>query len=122
MLKNYLPIINNVTLYPSDKWSEDSAVVEETYQTEAGTDQASVTRYDKLTVSAQYRCNSEWYGTFKKWSKTDQLSVSLYDPIAKGYSNRTMRMRNFKADLIENTEGYKDSDGIWDISFDLEEF
>lgn len=69
-----------------------------------------------------YRCNSEWYGTFKVWSKIDTLSVSVYDPTVKGYKNRTMRMRKFKADLIENTEGVKDSDGIWDVSFDLEEF
>ena len=48
--------------------------------------------------------------------------MSVYDPTVKGYKNRTMRMRKFKADLIENTEEVKDSDGIWDVSFDLEEF
>ena len=121
MLKNNLPIINNVELFPSDKWDEDSAVVEETYQTEAGTDQASVTRYDKLTVSAQYRCKEEWYSRFKGWSQRDTLSVSIYDPVVKGRKNRTMRMRKFKATLIENTEDVEDTNGVWDVSFDLEE-
>ena len=58
MLKDYPTIINNIQLFPPDKWEETSEVVEETYQTEAGTDQASVTRYDTPAVDAQYRDNS----------------------------------------------------------------
>ena len=48
MLKDYPTIINNTQLFQPNKWEETSKVVEETYQTEAGTVQVSVTRYDKL--------------------------------------------------------------------------
>lgn len=54
MLKDYPTIINNTQLFQPNKWEETSEVVEETYRTEAGTDQVSVTRYDKLSVDAQY--------------------------------------------------------------------
>ena len=122
MLKDYPTIINNIQLFSPDKWEETSEVVEETYQTEAGTDQASVTRYDKLTVDAQYRVNSEWLKKFKMWAKVDSLDVSIYDATANGYTNRVMRMRDFKASPVEWSERMKDTDGIWNISFSLEEF
>ena len=122
MLKDYPTIINNIQLFPPDKWEETSEVVEETYQTEAGTDQASVTRYDKLAVDAQYRVNSEWLKQFKMWAKVDSLNVSIYDATANGYTNRVMRMRGFKASPVEWSERMKDTDGIWNISFSLEEF
>lgn len=122
MLKDYPTIINNIQLFPPDKWEETSEVVEETYQTEAGTDQASVTRYDKLAVDAQYRVNSEWLKQFKMWAKVDSLDVSIYDATANGYTNRVMRMRGFKASPVEWSERMKDTDGIWNISFSLEEF
>ena len=122
MLKDYPTIINNIQLFPPDKWEETSEVVEETYQTEAGTDQASVTRYDKLAVDAQYRVNSEWLKQFKMWAKVDSLDVSIYDATANGYTHRVMRIRDFKASPVEWSERMKDTDGIWNISFSLEEF
>ena len=122
MLKDYPTIINNIQLFPPDKWEETSEVVEETYQTEAGTDQASVTRYDKLAVDAQYRVNSEWLKQFKMWAKVDSLDVSIYDATANGYTIRVMRIRDFKASPVEWSERMKDTDGIWNISFSLEEF
>ena len=122
MLKDYPTIINNTQLFQPNKWEETSEVVEETYKTEAGTDQVSVTRYDKLSVDAQYRVNSEWLKQFKMWSKVDSLDASIYDATANGYVNRVMRMRNFKDSPIEWSERMEDPDGIWDVSFSLEEF
>lgn len=122
MLKDYPTIINNTPLFQPNKWEETSEVVEETYKTEAGTDQVSVTRYDKLSVDAQYRVNSEWLKQFKMWSKVDSLDASIYDATANGYVNRVMRMRNFKDSPIEWSERMEDTDGIWDVSFSLEEF
>lgn len=122
MLKDFPVKINGTVLFEPSKWEEDSAVIENKYETEAGTDQVSVTRYDKLTVSVQYRCHSEWLAGFKQWSQTDILMVDIYDAQAKGYKRRTMRLRNFKTSLIEFSEKVKDTNGVWDVSFTLEEF
>ena len=89
MLKDYPTIINNIQLFPPDKWEETSEVVEETYQ---------------------------------MWAKVDSLDVSIYDATANGYTNRVMRIRDFKASPVEWSERMKDTDGIWNISFSLEEF
>lgn len=122
MLNEYPVKINGVELFEANKWEEESGVVENKYETEAGTDQVSVTRYDKLTVSTQYRCHSKWLGQFKRWSKMDSLTVDIYDADSNGYISRTMRMRNFKNSLIEFSGKVKDTNGVWDVTFDLEEF
>lgn len=122
MLNEFPVRINGVELFESNQWDEESEVIENKYETEAGTDQVSVTRYDKLSVSAQFRCQSEWLGQFKRWSKMDSLTVDIYDAPSNGYISRTMRMRNFKNTLIEFSEKVKDTNGVWDVTFDLEEF
>ena len=122
MLADYPVKINDVVLFEANSWEEESTVVENKYETEAGTDQVSVTRYDKLTVSAQYRCHSAWLSQFKRWSKMDTLTVALYDPFTNRYLSRAMRMRNFKSTLIEYSEKVTDTNGVWDVSFSLEEF
>lgn len=122
MLSDYPVKINNVELFPANKWDEDSEVVENVQTSEAGTDITTVARYDKLAVSAEYRCHSPWLGKFKAWSKADTLTVQIYDPVTDKYMSRTMRMRNFKTSLIEFSEKVKDTQGIWNVSFTLEEF
>ena len=122
MLKDYPVLINGVVLMESNSWEEESNTIENTYETEAGTDQVSVTRYDKLTVSADFRCHSDWLRQFKQWSKADTLTVQMYDAIANGYVSRTMRMRNFKQKLVEYSEKVHDTNGVWNVTFSLEEF
>ena len=122
MLSNYPVIINGVELFPSNGWEQSHNTVENVYQTEAGTDQVSVIRSDKLTVTAQFRCRSDWKAVFTGFSKMNSLEVKIYDEELDDYKMRTMRMRNYKATLIEYSEKVKDTKGVWDVSFSLEEF
>ena len=122
MLKNYPLKINGIKIITAESWREERDVVENIYQTEAGTDQVSVTRRDKMTVSASYRCSSRWLKNFLELSKTDPLSVEMYDAEAEGYKTRIMRMRNFRSDLAKQSERLERTEGIWDVSFTLEEF
>jgi hypothetical protein len=52
MLKDFPIYFDDTKLFSPSSWDESYAVVESTNQTEAGTDQIIVTRYDKLSVSA----------------------------------------------------------------------
>ena len=58
MLKDYPIKFNNEQIFTPSSWEESSAVVESVNETEAGTDQIIVTRYDKLSVSAAFQCTS----------------------------------------------------------------
>ena len=105
-----------------EEWSEESSVVENVNQTEAGTDQISVIRYDKLSVSCSFQCSHRWASKFKAYSKKDSIFVRMYDIELGGYKTRTMRIRSFKADPVQNSQRTPNTNGLWEISFHLEEF
>ena len=123
MLKTDYPIMFNQTaiIWPLS-WTEKSNVVETEAQTEAGTDILILARYDKLEVSAQYKCTDTWVKTFKEFSLLDSFTLKIYDPVSEAYKTRTVRMRNFNASLIPHSWDLGVTEGIWKVSFTLKEF
>lgn len=122
MLKDYPVYFDTTEVMQWSKWEENRTVIENAYETEAGTDQLDVVRYGKLTVNCQYRCHDEWLRIFTEFSKHDQIEVSSYD-IHQGMNTvKIMRMRDYKVSPIEFSEKVKDTNGVWDVSFKLEEF
>lgn len=107
--------------YPTS-WSESPEVVENTYQTEAGTDQVDVVRYDKMTITVSFVCTSRWAKKFKAYSKKNSIAVSYWDADAGNYATRTMRIRGYKQDRHENSRYTPNTEGLWDVSFNLNEF
>ena len=122
MLKDFPVYFNSVEIMQWTKWDENRDVIENTYQTEAGTDQLDVVRYGKLTVNCQYRCHDEWVRIFAEFSQRDSIEVSSYDVHLAQNTVKIMRMRDFKVSPIEFSENVKDTNGVWDVSFRLEEF
>ena len=122
MLKDYPIRFDGEALFTPASWEEESSVVENVNETEAGTDQIIVTRYDKLTVTASFQCTSTWAGKLKAYSKRDSIAVSLYDIETHAYKVRAMRLRSFKAVPADHSEGIRGTDGLWTVSFSLEEF
>ena len=122
MLSSYPILFDRETIFTPSSWEEQSAVVESVNETEAGTDQIIVPRYDKLSVSCSFQCTSRWAGKFKAYSKRDAITVSIYDIESHGYIQRVMRIRSFKAVPAEHSERKRGTDGLWTVSFSLEEF
>lgn len=122
MLIDYPVKFDGAVIPEPESWSEEYSVIENVNQTEAGTDQVSVTRYDKLSVSCSFRCSHRWASKFKAYSRKDSISVQMYDIGLGGYKARTMRIRSFKADPVKNSQRTPDTNGLWEISFTLEEF
>ncbi len=127
-LYNTYPILFDTTqiLSPS-QWDEKSEVIENVNQSEAGTDNVEVARYDKLTVSARFKVAESstagtWAKTFKEFSKKASFTLKRYDILAEAYEERTVRMRNFFASLDRKSDLLPNINGVWDISFDLIEF
>jgi hypothetical protein len=122
MLSDYPIYFDETKLFSPESWEESYNVVESTNQTEAGTDQVIVTRYDKLSVSASFQCSSRWAAIFAGFRDQDSIAVKLYDLKAQDYKTRTMRIRNFKTGPEKNSEKTKGTNGLYTVSFDLEEF
>ncbi len=122
MLHDFPILINNEVIPEPITWTETSNVIENVNTTEAGTDQVSVTRYDKLSVSCSFQCTSIWAKKLKEFSLEAQLEISIYDLIFEDYRLRYMRIRGFKAEPVKNSQRTRNTNGLWEVSFNLEEF
>lgn len=108
-------------------WSESSEVIETVNQTEAGTDQVDVTRFDKLSISVSYavaesQSGGMWAQILKRFSKQNIIKVKRYDILKGEYETRNMRMRDFSANLKPKSDMLPSVNGVWEISFTLIQF
>ena len=110
---------DTVMLYPIS-WQETFTPVEEI--TEAGTDIVAVTRYGKLSVSASYKVSDTWLRTIKAFSTMDSFTLYRYDAVSEGYEQHTVRMRGLSISRVRYSEDIAVTNGIWEVSFNLEEF
>ena len=102
-------------------WSETSNVIESVNTSEAGTDIVNVTRYDKLTVACEFGCSDAWAKTFKEFSLLDSFTLTRYDVISGTDEQRTVRMRNYVQTLIKDSETLSGFNGLYSVTFNLEE-
>lgn len=122
MLKDYPIYFDDVKLFTPESWDESYEVIETTNQTEAGTDQTIVVRTDKLSVSASFNCSSRTLATFAAYRDKDSFVLKLYDLKTQAYKERTIRLRNFKSSPVTGSEKTVNTNGLYTVSFDLEEF
>lgn len=122
MLNEYPIYFDDTEIFTPESWDEDYSVVESTSQTEAGTDQVIVIRYDKLTVSCSFQCSSKWAAKFSTFRDKPSIIVKMYDLKMEAYKERTMRIRKFKSSKEKNSEKTLGTNGLYTVSFELEEF
>jgi hypothetical protein len=118
-------MINDITLdgeripFP-DKITENYEVIENVYQTEAGTDQIAVTRAEKLTLGLSFSLSSAWAQKMRVLAKKNSLTAVIDE--AGETKTRTMRIRDYKSDMVENSRYTPGTSGLWNVSFSLIEF
>ena len=122
MLNEYPIYFDDTEIFTPENWEESYDVVESTNQTEAGTDQVILVRTDKLTVSCSFQCSSRWAAKFAFFRDQPSLTVKLYDLKSETYKERSMRIRQFKSTKEKNSEKTKGTNGLYTVSFELEEF
>ena len=115
MLGKFLTL-NGTTLPNPVKWNETHETVENSKETEAGTTATIVTRYDKLSVSASFQCSSGFADQLKALSETDTLTMELKGDTK---ASRLVMLRNFKKELVQNSERNSNTNGLWEVSLDI---
>lgn len=122
MLSQY-PILFDGTAIPwPETWEEAADPVERVSQTEAGTDQIILVRPAKWTISASFQCSSLWARRFRSYALQDSVVLRVYDPVSGGYAERAVRIRGFASRLVRQSHKTAGTDGLYEISFDMEEF
>lgn len=120
ILKNYPIKINNVAIPFSGSMSEKYDTIENVNTSEAGTDVVQLTRVGKLTTSISYTMLSDFIPTLEGWRDSmTELSVKIFDFNTGGYKEHSMRMRNYKKDIVKHSQDLTVTTGIWKVSFDL---
>lgn len=122
MLKDYPVKFNSEEIPEPVKWEEDYSNEETVIKTEAGTDVVIVTRYGKLSVTTQFNCSSRWAAKFAGYRDKGEITVELYDIKTGGYGLRKMRIREFKSSIVKNSHRTVGTNGLYEISFILEEY
>lgn len=122
MLTSYPILLDNVTLPFPSGWAEKYDVVETVNQTEAGTDSIEVQRYDKLSVSVSTTCVSSLATSLAGLRDKNVIVLKMYDLKTNAYKERNVRIRDFSAKLVKQSQKLSVTDGVWKISFKLEEF
>lgn len=122
MLNTY-PIMFGSTAIPNPtEYSQSSEVIEDVNETEAGTDIVIISRRDKLTVSLSFNVSSAWAKRFETFRDTEPISVKLYDAKTGAYKTRSMRIRNYKTSLVDDSWNTPNTNGLYEVSFELKEY
>lgn len=117
MLGKYITL-DSVALHNPQSWKEQHDVVENRKETEAGTTASIVTRYDKLTVSVTYPCSSAFANQLFQLSIKDTLVLQIKGDVKE---RRIVRIRDFEKTLEIGSEQTSRTDGLWNVSFTIEE-
>lgn len=131
LLNNYPVTINSHELPSPSSWQISVGIVENVMQTEAGTDVVDLTRAGKITINAQFKLaegtsDTDEIGqevkTLQGFATAGALTVKYYDPGTAAYAEKTMRMRNFTAQLVPRSDRLTAVNGVWNVSFALIEY
>lgn len=118
-LGNTYLTINGNALHETSSFSISPQVVEKLFQTEDGHDKGILIRASKLKMSVGWENAPD---TFKTLCEGFCSSATV--TVVFNGNTYTMRARNLKEDLVRYSNRYSGSfstNGIWNISFDLEE-
>ena len=119
MLRNYPIYFNDAVIPFPISYNASYDVVENVNTSEAGTDLVDMVRNDKLSLSMSFKMTSENVRMIRVFSRMRTFTLKIYDTLEDDYIERTVRMRNYKENLIPKSERISISNGLWEISFDL---
>ena len=124
MLKNYPLVLNNIDLLIPASYKETWNAVEDVKQSAAGTDIYTSVRARKLSISVSYKVTSSWLKTLSNLhilSRTQSLVLKRYDPILEAYSEHNVKMKSFNYQAVRKAYDLAITNGIYTVSFTLEE-
>lgn len=108
--KGYLKFNNVVIPNPVD-FSESYDNIENTNQSEEGTDLVTIVRLQKLSLSCKFNCSSYWKGQLLSLASLSDATLVYH-----GTTYTNVRFRITGCDLVEDSEMVGNTDGLWEVS------
>ena len=123
MLRTSYPMYFDTTAIPfPSTYTESANTVETVNKSEAGTDIVNVTRDDKLSISMTIKCLQPMVATIGSFQTKPSFVFKRYQPKTGAYEERTVRMRYLSINLQTGSQDLSEVDGVWQLTFRLEEF
>lgn len=113
----------NQTKMPWPKsWVENPQKLKNTFTTEAGTEIDLIVRAKKLVVSASTTCLSAELKTYFQFRDMNSFTLTKYNPLTETSETATVRMTDFNYELVAKSHKLSGQNGVWNVSYNLEEF
>lgn len=96
--------------------------VETKSQTEGGLTFVQTIRRGVFSMKVSTTCLSDMLKTYLTYRNKDSFVLTIYDPITETSMQKTVRMTNFSYQLLEKSYNLSVTNGIYKVSFNLEEF
>lgn len=98
--------------------------IENVHQSESGKDVVQTIRKDKLSESVKIKvADDAWVRFFYDlYINADSVAFKQYSPLLQGYDTRTVRITNFSYKMVKHSEILSSVAGVWEMSFNIEEF
>ena len=123
VLNDYPIKFDNTSLPFPTGWQQAFNKVQTLLQSEGGDDLIQSIRKGKLSISAQFvLADDNWVKFFRQYYVKDSFILSQYSPLTSTYETRTVRMENLAYSHRRKSEKLTAVTGVWDVSFNLEEF
>jgi hypothetical protein len=124
MLSSYPTQINGETIPFPDTWSENPQKIVNQFETEAGGLKHIVIRSSRLSADASFTVTSRWLKKFLQFRNLDQLTVTIYNAVSDSRTSHTMFIdpESFSYELVHESRYAQNTNGIYKLSFSIEEF
>lgn len=103
-------------------WVENPQKLKNTFTTEAGTEIDLIVRAKKLSVSFATTCLDDELQIYFQFRDLNSFTLTKYDPLTKSSTTAMVRMTDFNYGLVRKSANLTATNGVWEVSFNLEEF
>lgn len=124
MLNSYPTQINGEVIPFPDTWAEKPQKIINQFETEAGGLKHIVVRSSRLAVDASFTVTNRWLKKFLQYRNENTLTVAIYDAIANATAQHTMFIvgDSFSYELVHDSRYMNNTNGLYKLSFTIEEF
>lgn len=124
MLKDYPIKFNTWALPFMPTFKQKSVDVVNKYTSEGGRDEEQVILKDKLSLDISATVLEDVLRQLYAYKNLEHFTLSKYDVITQSYKTYNVRFKDnsFNYSLVKNSDKISVSNGIYKVSFTIEEF
>ncbi len=122
--QNYPIVLNNVEYKYFKTWNISRNDYVATHETEAGTQEDVVSRKGRKSISVSVTCLQPLLADLIGLADLDEFEAKIYDVLLDDYDTMDVRIGagSMSYSLVSGSADLSAVNGVWEVSFTLEEF